>query len=92
MIPDADILLFDLNENPKLIERMQADRKGNLASTKSLDGTYQLLIRGAGFTALRTTVHLQPTGQLTCRQLLNVQLGVLGSCSAATIQVMLKEL
>jgi hypothetical protein len=86
VISDAHILLFDLNENPKLIERMQSDRRGNFDSPKSLDGTYQLFIRAAGFTALRTTVHVQPNGSPTCRQPLKVHLGVLGTCSAANIE------
>lgn len=83
VIPRADILVYDSSDPPKPIERMQSDSTGGFAASKSLVGTYQLVIANRGFNALRTTVHLQPSGDLTCRQPLQVHLGLFGICSAA---------
>lgn len=76
-IEDAEILLFDSGNT--LVERTRSDREGEFDSPSFSTGAYQLVVRTAGFTVLRTTVHVEPTGKhLT----VNVQLGV-GSCSVA---------
>ncbi len=77
-IANAQILLFDLAG--ALVERLQSNREGKFTSTHRLAGTYQLVVSTPGFTPLRRTIHAESPNPT---QALTVQLGLMGSCSAA---------
>jgi hypothetical protein len=81
VIADADILLYDSGEMPKLIERMRSDGAGAFGPFKSVAGTYQLVVSSGGFTVLRRSVRLEPKGKVACRTPLQVNLGIAGVCS-----------
>lgn len=83
-IADAKILLFDPNET--LIESLQSDSAGKFISSRSLAGTYKLVVSQAGFTPLRSTVHAKSTSGGTRHSPLTVRLGVFGNCSTAKHQ------
>lgn len=81
-IGNATISLFD--PAGTLVERLESNREGKFASPHPLAGTYQLVVSNAGFTPLRRTVHAKSIRNPT--QALTVQLGLMGSCSAANLQ------
>jgi hypothetical protein len=81
-ISKADVFLFDSDGTE--VERLQSDSRGKFLSPQSLRGTYQLLVRAPGFTSLHGMLRAEPTGNVTHRLALTVNLGVLGNCSAAS--------
>jgi hypothetical protein len=84
VIPRAKILLLD--PGGTLVEQLRSDGEGKFASSRPLAGNYQLVVSSAGFTPYRRTVHAEPPPESIGRSPITVQLGVLGSCSAAMVQ------
>lgn len=68
-----------------LMEQQISDEKGYFASTKQLNGTYELIISSPGFTPLRQTVRASGAQDKGRPSALRVQLGVAGSCSHAAV-------
>ncbi len=83
-ISDARILLFDRTET--LVDELRSDSAGKFASPGPWDGPYELVVTSAGFTPLRTTVHMERRGNSSLLSPLAVQLGVGGACSVANSQ------
>jgi hypothetical protein len=81
VIPNAHLLLIEHGE--AVVERLESDSAGRFASPHSLIGTYELVVSGAGFTPLRTTVHAVASGSSPRLSRLTVQLGASGLCSTA---------
>jgi len=79
-IADATIVLYD--EAQSEVERLQSDITGNFASSRSLAGSYELVVTGPGLTPLRGTVAAGPPSTFA-RSSITVQLGVAGGCSSA---------
>lgn len=84
VVSDVEILLF-AGEKPKLIERMRSDERGRFASHVAEPGTYEMVIGSPGFNSLHGTVSLQPSGELGCREPINVHLNPQGACSGADV-------
>jgi len=84
IIPGAKILLLDAAR--VRVEEVQSDEKGEFASSRRLAGTYDLVVSRPGFTPYRGTVHAESNGQPTRRSPFTVQLGLFGSCAAASLR------
>jgi len=76
--PNAEVTL--LGTDGKLVGRTYTDRTGNF-SLDAPDGTYRLVVGMNDETPLRGTVTIDPNG---ASSLLQVHLGLLGTCSSAT--------
>jgi hypothetical protein len=77
----AEITL--LGPGNKVVERTYSNAAGNFPSPDIADGTYQFVVYRNGFTPLRATLTIDLSGASSP---LEVQLGILGSCSSARIQ------
>jgi hypothetical protein len=80
VIANADILLFDLSD--KLVEKIRTDRNGDFASANAVAGTYYLVAKAPGFSVSRSTVYVGSANGTESRTT-KIQLGIVGSCSAA---------
>ncbi|HEY3743358.1 MAG TPA: carboxypeptidase-like regulatory domain-containing protein [Bryobacteraceae bacterium] len=80
-ISGATILLLKDGQTP--VEQLKSDTSGKFESTHILAaGFYELVIRSAGFTPLKRTVHAESTSH---HPFITVHLGVADTCSAAEI-------
>lgn len=80
-ISRAEILLLD--PDGKTVQQARSDSVGSFASIRPPDGTYQLVVREAGFTPLRGTLTVDANGSSGS---LEIQLGILGRCSKTNMQ------
>lgn len=71
------------HKNGELAEQLFTDKQGRFTSPTPLEGHYQLTVIAPGFTPVRQAVHAIRNSQPTP---LRVQLGIMGSCSQATLQ------
>jgi len=82
--PGATIFLLDSSDT--IVEQLKTDIAGKFASPHTFAGNYQLVVSLPGFTPLRRTLHIGPTGSRG----LNVHLGLPdspgGGCSTAEAQ------
>jgi hypothetical protein len=77
IVPNASIDL--LNADDTLLERLQSDAEGKFASSRET-GTYDLLVRMAGFPPYRATVRLGPTSEPVRQTRLTIPLGMGPTC------------
>ena len=82
-VSKANVVLVDSKD--KIVEQTRSDDWGRFALSHSVPGTYQLVVHTNGFAVSRTTVHLEPTGDLSAKSPIEIQLGLAGSCSAAYV-------
>ena len=83
-IGNAGVLIYDSSE--KLIEELTADNAGNFSATLARQGRYEIVAHQQGFTPLRTSVQLDPTGVAGILSALMLELGVMGACGAAGVR------
>jgi Carboxypeptidase regulatory-like domain len=80
-IGNADVDLFD--SNGQIVGQSHSDDMGRFALTRSLPGTYKLVVGSNGFAVSRTTVHLVSSDDASAHAQVKIELGLAGSCSAA---------
>jgi hypothetical protein len=78
VIQNANVALVDAND--QVIWQMQSDAQGKFEAEEPIEGSFQLIVKMAGFTPLRNSVQL---GAKEGLRGIEVQLGIAGSCSVA---------
>jgi hypothetical protein len=77
VIPNADVWLLSNENDSQIVERSQTDGMGQFALREQRGGSYQLLIKKAGFRPFIRIVRLENVERSdSCRHPINVQLGV----------------
>ena len=84
VIPGAKVLLLDPAGTQ--VEELHSDGEGKFAAPRPLEGPYELVVSGMGFSTYRRTVHAKPTGDSTRSSSLTIQLGILGNCGASRLE------
>jgi protocatechuate 3,4-dioxygenase beta subunit len=84
IIPRARIQVLD--PDGTLVEELQSDQEGEFDASRLLAGTYQLIVKGPGFTPYRRTVHVDSATEPSRRSAFTVQLGIFGSCSTNEVK------
>jgi Carboxypeptidase regulatory-like domain len=75
VIPDAKVWLLSNGDDAQILERTQTDGTGQFALHEQRDGTYQLLVKRAGFQPFIRVVLLETAERSSsCRQPISVRL------------------